>query len=133
MSRIRRYSLSSRVGGLKAREAVKLLTYAERALIIQHIDKAVPITSPPNAPSAFLSLRRAQILTDQHAGRRARHSRLTEFGRDVSAALLADYAEGLIAAGFTPTKWARHLNGRQQREPIRLAPTDAEPLQLTET
>lgn len=83
--------------GPTARERAIWLNYEQRAIVISHIDKAVQIGK---RTGSFNALVRADILTDQYAGRRADKSRLTEFGREVLAALLSEYAEGLVAAGF---------------------------------
>jgi hypothetical protein len=97
-----------------ARSQACRLTYEQRAILIKHIDGASPIMSR-NRP-ALKGLIQRGIITDLYGGVRQRDTKLTDDGREILAALLAEYAEGLIAAGFTPLDLVRYSHTTQPRE-----------------
>ena len=88
-------------------EQIKNLTNAQRALLILHIDGPLPVIA---SDAAVMNTRRAlmsrKLLKDDKPGPlswRPESTSLTEKGRNAVAAILAEYAEMLIKAGYLET------------------------------
>ena len=85
-------------------DVVNKISTPQRNMLLDHIDKRVQVIIGPKTHTLGSLIELGLVRPDPPGSLRPQFTVLTDFGRRIACAILAQYADRLVAAGFLKEK-----------------------------